>query len=136
MFHVNIHCGFHFARDRTLKKKKNIVVDSLRELSSSIYKQKLNLYALCKKYSNLSFINTTTLFLFQRKEKTLTNSALYKDLINLIPSVINVEKSYSELGFLSARSKVSLRKDVSIYIRNFHLVSHITKTSHLLHRTR
>ncbi|XP_065225094.1 KICSTOR subunit 2-like [Planococcus citri] len=46
-----------------------------------------------------------------RKEKIMTNTGAYKDLLSLLPYMISVEKSYSEMGFLTAKSKVAVKKD-------------------------
>ncbi|KAK7602651.1 hypothetical protein V9T40_006625 [Parthenolecanium corni] len=45
-----------------------------------------------------------------RKEKILGNSP-FKDVIYIVPSIINVEKCYIDLGFLSSRSKISVKKE-------------------------
>lgn len=51
--------------------------------------------------------------IFQRKEKILGNSP-YKDVISILPSIINVEKCYIDLGYLSSRSKIAVKKEVSV----------------------
>lgn len=46
-----------------------------------------------------------------KREKILTSAGLYKEIFNLLPSIISVEKCYSDLGFLSSRSKILVKKE-------------------------
>lgn len=62
----------------------------------------------------MPLIPKTNYLIFQKKEKILSNSP-YKDVISIVPSIINVEKCYIELGFLSSRSKIAVKKEVGVY---------------------
>lgn len=58
-------------------------------------------------------MKTESVDFFQDKEKEITQYGPYKTFLGLLPNLMNAERFYINLGFVTTKNKIFMRKDVS-----------------------